>query len=208
MSHRTTVLLDLLRHGEPAGGECYRGQQDDPLTEKGWQQMRQAVDGFSNWDHILSSPLRRCREFADELAQKTSLSLSFDPLLKEMSFGEWEGRTAQDIERTHAQALYEFWQDPMLYTPPGAEPLLDFEKRIANASQTLIANHYHQHVLVICHAGVIRMMLKQVLDFPIKSLFSIQVPHAALTRLQFNIYDEQVSASLVFHNSRLTEHGA
>jgi len=206
MSHHATVLLDLLRHGEPSGGECYRGQQDDPLTEKGWRQMRQAVGVFSGWDHLLSSPLRRCSEFADELAQKTSLPLNVNPLLKEISFGEWEGRTAQDIEQTHAQALYNFWQDPVLYTPPGAEPLLDFERRIDNVLQTFIANHHHQHVLVICHAGVIRMILKQVLGLPIERLFAIQIPHAALTRLQFEIYDGQVSSSLIFHNSQLIDH--
>ncbi len=204
MAHQATVWLDLLRHGEPMGGECYRGQQDDPLTEKGWRQMRQAVGVFSGWDHILSSPLRRCSEFANELVQKTLLPLNFDPLLKEMSFGEWEGRTAQDIERTHTQALYNFWQDPVLYTPPGAEPLLDFERRIDNVLQALIAKHHHQHVLVICHAGVIRMIVKQVLGLPIERLFAIQIPHAALTRLQFEIYDEQVSASLVFHNGQLS----
>jgi len=32
----TTTTIDLLRHGEPVGGKRYRGQIDDPLSEKGW----------------------------------------------------------------------------------------------------------------------------------------------------------------------------
>jgi len=33
-----------MRHGEPVGGRAYRGHSiDDPLSEKGWQQMWDAV---------------------------------------------------------------------------------------------------------------------------------------------------------------------
>ena len=33
------MILDLLRHAEPKGGRLYRGNQDDALTDKGWNQM-------------------------------------------------------------------------------------------------------------------------------------------------------------------------
>jgi len=62
--------IDLLRHGEPVGGRRYRGQTDDPLSEKGWQQMRAAVLDVQGWDVIYSSPLRRCAEFAQELSRR------------------------------------------------------------------------------------------------------------------------------------------
>jgi Fructose-2,6-bisphosphatase len=66
----STTIFDLIRHGEPAGGQMYRGHKDDPLSEQGWQQMRNAITGDDKWDHILSSPLLRCREFAAELAKE------------------------------------------------------------------------------------------------------------------------------------------
>jgi len=43
MSRKPITTLDLMRHGEPVGGRRYRGQMDDPLSEKGWAQMRNAV---------------------------------------------------------------------------------------------------------------------------------------------------------------------
>ena len=46
LNRETTI--DLLRHGEPLGGGRYRGQMDDALSEKGWQQMWQAVAGRSD----------------------------------------------------------------------------------------------------------------------------------------------------------------
>ena len=43
MSELVNTTIDLIRHGEPVGGRKYRGQIDDPLSDKGWTQMRQAV---------------------------------------------------------------------------------------------------------------------------------------------------------------------
>ncbi|MEK6748901.1 MAG: histidine phosphatase family protein, partial [Pseudomonadota bacterium] len=40
--HETTVV-DMIRHGEPVGGKRYRGHRDDPLSDIGWRQMREAV---------------------------------------------------------------------------------------------------------------------------------------------------------------------
>jgi broad specificity phosphatase PhoE len=41
------MTLDLLRHGEPEGGRLYRGNLlDNPLSEKGWQQMQASVNGI------------------------------------------------------------------------------------------------------------------------------------------------------------------
>ena len=41
---------DLLRHGEPVGGRKYRGQIDDPLSDKGWNEMRNATAKRHDWD--------------------------------------------------------------------------------------------------------------------------------------------------------------
>jgi alpha-ribazole phosphatase/probable phosphoglycerate mutase len=43
MYRKLITTLDLLRHGESVGGRKYRGQTDDPLSEKGWAQMRDVV---------------------------------------------------------------------------------------------------------------------------------------------------------------------
>ncbi len=64
------LLIDLIRHGEPQGGMRYRGQLDDPLSELGWQQMRNATANVQPWEHIVSSTLSRCADFAKELADK------------------------------------------------------------------------------------------------------------------------------------------
>ena len=72
------TVIDLLRHGEPVGGRRYRGQQDDPLSDTGWAQMRTSC-AEQSWDAVVSSPLQRCARFAEELVAGAETPLVVDP---------------------------------------------------------------------------------------------------------------------------------
>ena len=64
-----TTVIDLLRHGDVEGGRKYRGQLDDPLSELGWEQLRNVTSNKQNWQQIVTSPLKRCHDFSIELSQ-------------------------------------------------------------------------------------------------------------------------------------------
>ncbi len=81
--------IDLLRHGEPVGGNVFRGRTDHPLTDLGWSQMREAVKGLQ-WDVIIASPLSRCWDFAQSLSQELDCELLQADGLREFDFGVWE----------------------------------------------------------------------------------------------------------------------
>jgi alpha-ribazole phosphatase/probable phosphoglycerate mutase len=176
--------IDLLRHGEPVGGRRYRGQIDDPLSEKGWNQMRAATMNRPQWTAIISSPLLRCRAFAEELATQTGLPLAFDDRLKEVGFGTWEGRTAQEIMAMDPDAVFNFKRDPVAHRPEGAEPLSDFYDRVAAAYADIVEAHPGGHVLAVAHAGVIRMALCRVLGLAPENAYRIQVASAGLARIR------------------------
>ncbi len=89
MNSSPTTTVDLLRHGEPAGGRKFRGSVDDPLSELGWQQMRAAAQaaeagGEATWDRVISSPLLRSGEFAAELATQRNLPIEVWGDVREM----------------------------------------------------------------------------------------------------------------------------
>lgn len=190
-----TTLLDLMRHGEPVGGRRYRGQVDDPLSEKGWAQMHAAVGDAVPWTRIVSSPLARCREFSQILAEHHSLPLAFDDRLKEVGFGVWEGKSAAEIEAAAPGTLARFKADPVNARPAGAEPLDAFHARVAAALDEVLAMHAGEHILLVGHAGVMRMALAWALHIPIEYAYRIEVATASLTRLRF----ESGRASLIFH---------
>lgn len=194
-----SVTLDLMRHGEPVGGRRYRGQIDDPLSEKGWAQMHAAVGGSAPWDRIVSSPLARCRAFAETLAGTRGLPLALDARLVEVGFGTWEGKSAAEIEAAAPGTLARFKADPVNGRPPGAEPLAEFYARVAAALDDLHAQHAGEHLLLVGHAGVIRMAFAWALQVPLEHAYRIEVACASLTRLRF----DDGRASLVFHGGSL-----
>ena len=191
----TSHFIDLLRHGQPAGGDRFRGVQDDPLSEIGWQQMRDSVQGMSGWDVVVSSPLKRCAEFAAELAEQYGLDLEIKADFAELAFGDWEGRSYEEIKQSAPQAWQAFFEDPINNTPPGGEPMADFCQRIDAAWDELLEQYKGRHVLVVCHGAVMRVIYRRILNTPMSSLFSIEVPYACLSRIRRHPEGDR----LVFH---------
>lgn len=188
-----------MRHGEPVGGRRYRGQIDDPLSEKGWAQMHDAVGEAAPWSRIVSSPLLRCRAFAETMANRYGLPLVLDERLMEVGFGVWEGKSAAEIDQDAPGALARFKADPVNARPQGAESLTDFHARVAAGLDDLLVQHAAQHVLLVGHAGVMRMALAWALHIPLGHAYRIEVTPASITRLRID--DGRIS--LIFHGSSL-----
>jgi broad specificity phosphatase PhoE len=180
-SKETTI--ELLRHGEPVGGSRFRGQLDDPLSERGWRQMHDAVAGREGWHHVVSSPLLRCSDFAAALAGQRGVPLHIEARFAEIGFGEWEGKTRAELERAMPGQLARFYRDPLIHRPPGAEPLEAFVARVAAGFDRLLEQFPGQCVLVVAHAGVIRAILATVLGMPPSAMYRINVANAGITRL-------------------------
>jgi broad specificity phosphatase PhoE len=177
--------IDLLRHGETMNGARLRGSLDDPLTDEGWRQMEAAMVNAGPWDGIVSSPLSRCAAFAEALAFRLNLPVKIDERLREIHFGAWEGLSYAELMATAPTALMHFYQDPLRYPPPAAEPLEDFQERtLAALSEQFTPLNTSRRILFITHGGVIRVLLSYVRRWPLSRILEIDVPHASLHRLQ------------------------
>jgi len=174
--------ITLLRHGAVEGGVCYRGITNDPLTAEGWQQMQHSIDcQASDWDNIISSPLSRCYDFAEKLATNLALPLITCPELQEINFGDWEGKVAEQID---SDALTLFYKDPVNNTPPNGETFIQFQMRILLAWQQLLKQHQGKQILLISHAGVIRVILANILGLDIEHSFKLKIRYACVSRVE------------------------
>jgi len=178
-----SLTLDLLRHGETELGGGLRGSLDDALTARGWQQMQDAVAERGPWDRIISSPLQRCRLFAEALAARRQLPLSLEPGLQELHFGDWEGRSAAELMKTDERGLGLFWSDPYGFTPPNGEPVLDFSTRVLGAVARLHQAWPGQRLLVVSHGGVMRLLLARARGLPREQLLSVEAGNGSLFTL-------------------------
>lgn len=180
----TVTTIDLLRHGACEGGEIFRGSTDVALTEQGWSQMRNAVAAESGWHHIVSSSLQRCVQFATQLADQRQLPLQVESSLREIHFGDWEKRTHADVQRENGKMLKQFWADPLNVTPPNGEAMTAFRARVMTAAQTLLTAHSGQHILLVTHGAVIRVLLCEWLKLSYDAFSNIAVPYASFSRLR------------------------
>jgi len=179
------TIIDFIRHGEPEGGRAFRGHSiDDPLSEKGWQQMRDAVGEHCPWSHIISSPLQRCSAFANELATRHTLSVTIDDRFKEVGFGDWEGQTPEQLQQNRADEYNAFYADPVKNRPMGAEELDKFISRVVTAYNDVKDRYAGKHILIVAHAGVIRAAISHVLDTSPLGLYRIKVNNAGIARIR------------------------
>ena len=186
--------IDIIRHGEPEGGQRYRGYTvDDPLSDKGWQQMWNAVPDQACWDHIITSPLARCKNFAQSLAETSNVGFSIEENLKEIGFGVWEGRTPDDIKANEGDALQKFIDDPVHNRPEGAEPLDSFVDRVWTVYQSVSKQYRGKHVLIVAHAGVIRAITSKILGMPLDDVYSkLKIEYAAIATTRVSENGKQV----------------
>ena len=187
------LYLDFLRHGETSLSHSLRGRTDDALTAKGWTQMRSTITQSEQtgqaWDVIYSSPLQRCRLFAEQWAEQKQLPLFIEPNLQEMDFGEWEAQSTERLYQLYPDELAQFWQKPLSFTPPQAESLLAFKSRVLESVETLTQQMYAQgwtRALIISHGGVIKLLKCQALKQNANDLLKMSAELAQLNRFVFD----------------------
>lgn len=181
----TDTIVDFMRHGEPEGGRCFRGHSvDDPLSEKGWAQMWAAVPDVPVWTHIVSSPLQRCRQFAEAMTERFGMPVTVDDRFKEVGFGEWEGKSPAEIQQHDPEAYAAFYRDPIKHRPAGAESWQVFSARVSAALDEVNQQFSGQRVLVVAHAGVIRAVAAKVLDASATAAYRIKIDNAGLTQFR------------------------
>lgn len=192
------MIIDLMRHGSPIGGNLYRGHSiDHPLCEKGWQQMRDAIGEYNEWDQILTSPMIRCHDFARELQQRHNIPIKTIDALKEVGFGQWEGKSSEEIDR---QEYLDFYRDPLNNRPEGSEPLEDFINRVVQSWKKLLREYHGQHLLIVAHAGVIRAIIAHIIYSELVGMYKISVEHGKICRIEIT---ERSGAVLKLLNGQL-----
>ena len=196
------TIIDLIRHGEPKGGRAFRGHSiDDPLSEKGWQQMWDAVGDDLPWNQIITSPLERCQAFAEALMDTYNIPCETEDNFKEVGFGSWEGRTPDEIKSDNIKEYQKFYLDPVNARPKGAENLDFFIQRVTQAYQKKIEKHQGKHILIVAHAGVNRAIIANALHAAPIGLYRIKVNNAGISRIKH----DHLGSHLLYHNVQLAD---
>lgn len=207
----------LLRHGQiqtDDGEKRFIGQIDLPLSEAGSDQARhwQSVLSGIPLGAIVASDLLRCLETARIIAGDDK-KIETDAALREIRLGRWEGERVRDIKHRWPEAYRQRGLDMAGFRPPEGECFLDLQQRVVPVFEAAV-DRVDNPVLIITHAGVIRMILCHVLGMPVENLFRLAIGYGAMTLIDrktdgyciqaLNLLPDERSVTV--HGLRFTDH--
>src|SRR5262245_34781126 len=115
--------LLLARHGQSVSNAVrrFQGAQDAPLSELGPRQAEALRRGLRRRPlaRLYTSPLERARTTADIVAAERGVPLTVVDDLRELSLGDWEGRTVEEIRALPGDPYTCWVRDPVAGCPPG-----------------------------------------------------------------------------------------
>jgi broad specificity phosphatase PhoE len=180
--------LLLARHGQSVSNAIrrFQGAQDVALSPLGMRQAEALGQAVSRRAiaHVYVSPFERARQTAEIALAGLGLPLTVVDDLRELSLGEWEGCTVEEI-RTRPGDPYARWvRNPVQCPPPGGEPLADVQARVLRAVERITAAHPNgDDVLIVSHGGVISALLAHCFGLPLSSIWRIAVANCSLSEI-------------------------
>ncbi len=169
------MKIFAIRHTQVAvdSGVCY-GQSDVPVAGSFEEEKNKTLAELRRIlpvDKVFSSPLTRCKLLAEALFPGTEIN--FDNRLKELSFGDWEMKTWDEIYRSSEGKT---WMDNYRLLPTlNGESYSEMKNRIEIFLDDLKKAEYAK-VAVVTHAGVIRIIKSLVENQPLETLFETYRP--------------------------------
>ncbi|QMU75695.1 hypothetical protein GXW83_08025 [Streptacidiphilus sp. PB12-B1b] len=201
----TPSTFVLLRHGETALTPEKRfsgsGGSDPELSGRGRAQAEQAAEALAargDIQAVVSSPLLRCRQTAQAVADRLGLDVAIDEGLRETDFGAFEGLTFAEAKQRHAAEL-DAWLASADTAPPGGESFTTVGHRVAAARDRLLAHHPGRTILLVSHVTPIKTLVQLALGAPPESLFRMELSAAALCTVQY--YTDGNASLRTFNNT-------
>jgi broad specificity phosphatase PhoE len=197
--------LFLVRHGETIWHteNRYAGSSDVALDRSGYAQAERlaAWTSQAGLAAVWCSPLSRAREMAVPAARAVGLEPRIDERLREIDFGQVEGKTMAEAEQLFPEGMRRFKIDPATYPMPGGEDPYQAARRAVSALRDIAASHPEGRVLVVAHNTLIRLALCSLFGIPLARYRTVfpAVRNGALTEIRL----EDDSAALLQYNSPL-----
>jgi ribonuclease H / adenosylcobalamin/alpha-ribazole phosphatase len=182
-----TVTL-LLRHGQTPMSvqKRYAGTSDVPLTDAGVQQAAAAAKRLASAgiDVVVTSPLLRAVQTAQEVASVTGVPVVTDDGFSETNFGIWEGLTFAEVRERWPSEMAAWLADPAV-APPGGESFTEVSERVTGALHRVLGDRARQTVLIVSHVTPIKTLVAAALLAPPPALFRMHLDVAALSEIDW-----------------------
>ncbi len=198
-----TRLL-LIRHAQTEWNiqRRFQGHGDSPITEKGQEQLQRLKSRLAGleFDVVYFSDLRRTMETSKMLSGKQRVE---EPRLRERGVGILEGLNLEQIMAEHAEAFRAFRSGDKDHQIEGGESLQIALNRAWTFLEEMPEKHPGAELAAVSHAGLIRLICKQILGLALDAPNFFQIPNTSLTQLVFSPKDRSWSLECLADTTHL-----
>ncbi|HEY9671106.1 MAG TPA: histidine phosphatase family protein [Waterburya sp.] len=185
-----SLKLYFLRHGQT---DCSRvnafcGSIDAELTPEG----REMAQGFATayqstrWEAIYCSPMGRTIATAKPLCEAVGIQPELRDGLKEINYGQWEGKTPEAVSQDYHDDYIRWQADPAWYPPTGGELAVAIAHRSLQVIEEIKYHCSTGNVLVVSHKATIRIMLCSLLGIDVgRFRFRLGCPVGSVSMVEF-----------------------
>ncbi len=158
----------LLRHGLTVWNEEKRiqGRLDSPLSEAGREYIQNFIPTLKRyrWQRIFASDLGRVQQTVAIINKVLNLPVSYDKRLREINWGTWEGLRLADVKTDYAAELSKQEEKGWDFQAPEGESRREVLDRTIAALLEAEKQWQGEKILVVCHLGVIKCLVYNILD--------------------------------------------
>ena len=196
MLHPTRLFL--IRHGEVEEQyhRVFGGSRIDMnLSPRGHEQAAALARYLGNktFDAIYASPMLRAQKTLAPLAGLCPQPAVTEPGFREVDFGDWTGHTWEQVKARFGVSAFA-WLDQMeAGALPNGESAAGFRTRVEPPLRALVERHAGQNAAIVCHGGVVRMILSILLDLPLRTMASFEIDYASLTVVERHHHKTEVN---------------
>ncbi|HBG76952.1 MAG TPA: alpha-ribazole phosphatase [Clostridiales bacterium] len=192
------MYIYLIRHGETiwnAAGKT-QGTRNIPLSDRGVQQADALADrlsGEKNLSALFCSDLNRAYQTAAVLGNKLGMVPEKEETLQEICFGDWEGFTIRQIGEKYPGQLT-LRNTDFDFSPPGGESIQSARERVHCFLTILQGKHFEEEsrIVIVAHAFSARLLLLELMDFPLEFLWNFRLDNAGISLLQRDSHRKRV----------------
>ena len=201
------MRLILVRHGQTewnASGR-YQGQSNVSLSDLGRRQAELLAERFpvKSLDVIYTSDLVRARETAECVGEKLGVPVHPEKAFRELSFGDWEGLTYQEISSRWPKEANQLFTAPDKLQIPNGETFQALQKRAMDRIVVLYKMHVNQTVGIFAHGAINKTILAGLMHIPLHYLWSLRQDNTAVNILRME--DGYVTIELLNSTAHLGE---
>lgn len=195
----------LVRHARTTWNDQgkYGGHTDVSLDELGKEQITQVAERLKKHPikAVYASDLQRAYQTALAIAQTHNLPVEQFGELREINFGQWEGKTYNEIVKEQQELMEAWLKDPFNTRIPDGETMIEMQKRVAECLLEIVSKHPKETIVVVTHAGPIWTIISHILEVPLQYYWRIKQSNTAVNIIDF--YDGQGIICLLNDTSHL-----